>query len=157
MLDRSPTSSPLEFCTRSIFQEFLIPEPPTCTHACVTGGKTEDEEPIDHSLITVTLFQAIRNSFVSTGFERRQVIFGYCDKITRPAAFALESVHVASPYSGERHRKRKCSTIFLERTRKGHRQSNQHWNCSKGNLRETPERRGATHMGLPERIDTILN
>ena len=29
--------------------------------------------------------------------------------------------------------KRKRLTIFLERTRKGHRQSDQHWNCLKGN------------------------
>ena len=39
------------------------------------------------------VFQAIRNVFVSPGFERRKVIWGYCDEITRPAAaFALESV-----------------------------------------------------------------
>ena len=34
-----------------------------------------------------------------------------------------------------------CSTIVLEKTREGHRQSNQHWNCSKrdrlGNVLET--------------------
>ena len=51
----------------------------------------------------------------------------------------------------------KRSTIFLERTRKGHRQSNQHWNCFKGNIGDTPERRCGAHMGFPERIDTILN
>ena len=38
-----------------------------------------------------------------------------------------------------------------------YRQSNQHWNCFKGNIGETPERRGGVHMGLPERIDTILS
>ena len=57
----------------------------------------------------------------------------------------------------ERRRKRKRSTIFLERTRKGHRQSDQHWNCFKGNIGEIPQRRGGALMGLPERIDTILN
>ena len=30
---------------------------------------------------------------------------------------------------GERRRKRKRFAIFLERTREGHRQSDQHWNC----------------------------
>ena len=39
---------------------------------------------------------------------------------------------------GERRRKRKRSTIFLERTRNGHRQSDQHWNCCKGNIGDTP-------------------
>ena len=29
--------------------------------------------------------------------------------------------------------------------------------CFKGNIRETPERRGGAHVALPERIDTILN
>ena len=54
-------------------------------------------------------------------------------------------------------RKRKRSTILLERKRKGHLQSDQHWNCFKDNIRDTPERRGGAHMGLPEHIDTILN
>ena len=40
---------------------------------------------------------------------------------------------------GERRRNLKRSTIFLERTRKGRRQSDQHWNYFKGNIRETPE------------------
>ena len=60
---------------------------------------------------------------------------------------------------GERRRKRKRSTIFPERTRKGHRQSRptlelflgQHW----GNSWETGVER--IIMGLPERIDTVLN
>ena len=30
-------------------------------------------------------------------------------------------------------------------------------NCFKGNIGGTPERRGGAHMGLPKRIDTILN
>ena len=65
--------------------------------------------------------------------------------------------HTIDRLGGERRRKRKRSTIFLERTRKGHRQSDQHWNCFKGNTGETPEKRGGAHMGLPERVDTILN
>ena len=31
------------------------------------------------------------------------------------------------------------------------------WNCFKGNIGETTERRGGAYMGLPERIDTVLN
>ena len=37
------------------------------------------------------------------------------------------------------------------------RQSDQHWNCFKGNVGGTPERRGGAHTDFPERIDTILN
>ena len=39
----------------------------------------------------------------------------------------------------------------------GHRQSIEHWNCFKGDVGETSERRGGAHMGFSERIDTILN
>ena len=34
---------------------------------------------------------------------------------------------------------RKSSAIFLERTREGHRQPDQHWNRFKGNVREMSE------------------
>ena len=46
---------------------------------------------------------------------------------------------------------------LLERTREGHRQSDEHWKDFKGNARETSERCGGAHMNFPERIDTILN
>ena len=58
---------------------------------------------------------------------------------------------------GERRWKRKRYTIFLERTREGHRQSGEHWNRFKGTVGETSERRGRAHMDFSERIDTILN
>ena len=45
----------------------------------------------------------------------------------------------------------------FERTREGHRQSDEHWNHFKGNVGDTSERRGGAHMGFSERIDTILN
>ena len=45
----------------------------------------------------------------------------------------------------------------LERTRECHRQSDEHWNCFKGDVGETSERRGGAHMGFSERIYTILN
>ena len=58
---------------------------------------------------------------------------------------------------GERRRKRMRSTTFLERTRKGHRQSDQRWNCFKkqhwGHLWKT----GGAHMNFPECLDTISN
>ena len=50
---------------------------------------------------------------------------------------------------------RKIVYIFLERMREGHRQSDEHWNCFKGNVGETSE--GGAHMGFAKRIDTILN
>ena len=48
-------------------------------------------------------------------------------------------------------------TVFLERTREGHRQSDEHWNHFKGEVGETSERWGGTHMGFSKCIDTILN
>ena len=67
--------------------------------------------------------------------------------------------HHRSPGGGERRRKGKRSTIFLERMRKGHRLATSPTLelCFKGNIRETSERRGGAHMGFLERIDTILN
>ena len=47
--------------------------------------------------------------------------------------------------------------IFLERTREGHRQSDEQNNTFKDNVRETFERRGGAHMGFSERTDIILN
>ena len=48
-------------------------------------------------------------------------------------------------------------TIFLERTRESHRQSDEHWNRFKGNVGETSEKRVGAHMGFSERKHTILN
>ena len=36
-------------------------------------------------------------------------------------------------------------------------QSDQHWNCFKGNTGKTPERQGGAYVGFPNTIDTILN
>ena len=47
-------------------------------------------------------------------------------------------------------------TICSERTKRGHRQAGQHWNCFKGNIGERCERQGGAHMGFPKRVDTIL-
>ena len=38
----------------------------------------------------------------------------------------------------------------------GYRQSDEHWNCFKGNVGETYEIRGDAHMGFSERIDYHL-
>ena len=44
-------------------------------------------------------------------------------------------------------------TEVLERTRKGrHRQSDEHWNCLKGNVGETSDEMERMIMGFPERI-----
>ena len=50
---------------------------------------------------------------------------------------------------GERRGKRKRQTIFLERTREGHRQSDENWNRFKGDFGETSERRGGAPKGFP--------
>ena len=49
--------------------------------------------------------------------------------------------------------------IFLEMTREGHCQSDNHWNHFKGNVRETFERQGETHnyISFSECTDTNLN
>ena len=39
----------------------------------------------------------------------------------------------------------------------GHRQSDEHWNCFKGDVRVTSKRLGGAHVGISERTDTILN
>ena len=46
---------------------------------------------------------------------------------------------------GEMRWKRKRQTIFLERTREGHRQSDEHWNRFKCNFGETSKRLGGAH------------
>ena len=58
---------------------------------------------------------------------------------------------------GERCGKRKRHMIFLERTREGHRQSDEHWNRFKDNVGETSERWGGAHVGFPKHTDTSLN
>ena len=40
---------------------------------------------------------------------------------------------------------KKGSMIFLERTREGHRQSDEHWNCFKGHIGEISYRRSGEH------------
>ena len=74
---------------------------------------------------------------------------------TLPVGTTPRSSHHRS--SGERRGDRKRLTIFLQKTRKGHSQSGEHWNCCEGSFGETSERRGGrAHMGFAERTDTIL-
>ena len=47
--------------------------------------------------------------------------------------------------------------IILERTREGHRQSDELWNRFKGDVGEISETRDGAHIGFSERIDTVLN
>ena len=57
----------------------------------------------------------------------------------------------------ERQRQRETETERAHLRGKGHRQSDQHYNCSKGNSGETSERRGGAHMGFPYCVDTLSN
>ena len=41
--------------------------------------------------------------------------------------------------------------------RKGYRQSDERWNCFKGNVNETSERLGEVRVGFSECINTIMN
>ena len=56
-----------------------------------------------------------------------------------PAGTNPRTPHHWSP-GGERRGKRKRQTIFLEKTREGHRQLDENWNRFKGNVGETFER-----------------
>ena len=47
--------------------------------------------------------------------------------------------------------------LARRRMRIGHSQSDQHWNCFKGNAGEISERRSGADMGFSERKDTTLN
>ena len=72
---------------------------------------------------------------------------------TLPAGTKPGTSHHRSP-GAERRGKRKRYTIFLERTREGHHQSDEHF---KGEVGETSERRGGAHMGFSKRTNTILS
>ena len=76
------------------------------------------------------------------------------------AQFKAEDIdHTIDRLEERGRRKRKRSTIFLERTRKGPssiRPTSELFRF-KGNIGEAPERRCGAHMGFPERGDTILN
>ena len=74
---------------------------------------------------------------------------------TLPAGSKPRTSHCRSP-GGERRGGKKRQTIFLERTREDYRQSDEHWNRSKGYIEKTSERRGGAHMGFSECKD-ILN
>ena len=64
---------------------------------------------------------------------------------TLPAGTKPRTSHHRSP-GGERRGKRKRYTIFLKRRSDGHRQSDEHCDCFKGNVGETSERLGGAHM-----------
>ena len=62
---------------------------------------------------------------------------------------AIRTSHYRSP-GGERRRTRKRSTLFLKRTWKDHRQSDQHWNYFKGYTGETQRETGWSVYGLSQ-------
>ena len=49
------------------------------------------------------------------------------------------------------------STIFFQRSKEGHHQSDEQWNSLKGNIGKTSDSRNGAHTGFPQRIDTIMN
>ena len=71
--------------------------------------------------------------------------------------WSVEKLETLSAGTKPRISHHRSPMVFLEGTREGQRQSDQHWNCFKGNIEETQESRGGAHMDLPERIYTILN
>ena len=75
---------------------------------------------------------------------------------TLPVGTKPRTSHHRSP-GGEGCGKKKHETIFLERTRKGHHQSGEHWNHFEGDTGETSERWDGAHMVFSEHIDTNLN
>ena len=60
--------------------------------------------------------------------------------------------------SGVKRRSSQRSSLKgREREWKGHRQWDEHWNCSKGDVGVTSKRLGGAHVGISVRTDTILN
>ena len=92
----------------------------------------------------VCLFSVI----VSFTLHRRQELVAHNLKWDNETWIKLEALPAGTnprtPHhwslGGERRGKRKRSTIFLERTREGQRQSDERWNRFKGNVGETSER-----------------
>ena len=69
-----------------------------------------------------------------------------CPRDSRSSSISqISRSHHRSPGS-ERRRNRKRSTLFLERTRKGPRQSDQFWNCFNGHTGTTSGRRNYNNM-----------
>ena len=66
--------------------------------------------------------------------------------------------HYTSNHLKERHRKRKCSAIFLEMMRKDNCHTDQDQNSFKSNAREFSERQGKSVTGfLIQHVGTVLN
>ena len=117
--------------------EILSPPPPTplCVRACVASDITDKKPKTSWHKRSIYIYIKLYDNFLRK-WPSELVEF-------RPG--------------GERRGKRKRSTIFLERTREGHRESDEHWNRFKGTVGETSERWGGAYMGISERIDAILN
>ena len=65
--------------------------------------------------------------------------------------------HHRSP-GGKRRRKKKWLDSLPWKDERGHRQSDEHWNCfNKGNVGEASERQVGEYTGFSEITDTILN
>ena len=95
-------------------------------------------------------------SWKRTKSSESEVFWSAEELETVPVDTKPRTPHHWSP-GGERRGQRKHWMIFLERTREGHRRSDEHWNRSKDDVGGTSERRRGAHMGFSERIDTLLN
>ena len=87
------------------------------------------------------LFQQLKNATVGQHQNTKKT------QTCRPLLFQqLKNTTIDQHHNTEwRHGKRKQLIIFLERMRKGHCQSDKHWNCLKGSIGETSERWGGVH------------
>ena len=61
--------------------------------------------------------------------------------------------HYLRAQSQGRHTVDRLEERGVERTREGHRHSDEHWNRFKGDVGETSERRAGAHMGFSERLE----
>ena len=116
-----------------------------------------DKDTDDAINLMFTVFEIysrfIRSKYITYWWQARLIKNAY----TRLSLAIRRLVSDQNQRGGERRWKRKRYTVFLERTREGHRHSDEHWNRFKGNVGESSERRGGEHMDFSERIYTILS
>lgn len=89
---------------------------------------------------------ASKAAFTRGLWLERSEVFRSLGHYMRVQSRARTSQH-RSP-EGDRCSNRKRSAIFLQRTKKGFRQPDQHWNCFNENAGKNSERRSGAHMGL---------
>ena len=121
----------------------LIGRQSNCPEWLVSRSSGSIEESVGHFLGAYT-----KRITPSVARSTRSI----AERETLPGGIKPRTPHHRSS-GGPTRRKRRHSTIFLDRTRKGHRQSDEQWTCFKGNVEKTSERHGGALMGSYERID----